>query len=140
MNITNCSIQNCQKQVVAKKMCSKHYMRIRRTGTIYCIKYSLHGQTKGYRLTPEYDRWQQMKARCFNKNHKGYKYYGGRGITVCKRWLTFSNFLEDMGQVPHELTLERINNNGNYEPSNCKWATRKEQQNNRRPVSEWGAI
>jgi len=72
-----------------------------------------------------------MKARCLNRRNKGYKRYGGRGITVCERWMKFENFIADMGKPPIGLTLERKNNNGNYEPNNCKWATRAEQAKNK---------
>lgn len=74
--------------------------------------------------------WKNMKARCFNKARPGYKNYGGRGITVCDRWLVFENFLADMGECPEGRSLDRINNDGNYEPSNCRWATRLEQSHN----------
>jgi len=79
--------------------------------------------------------WQDMKQRCYNKNSRGFKYYGGRGISVCNRWLeSFQNFLEDMGEKPDGFSIDRINVNGNYEPSNCKWATPKEQRDNRRDI------
>lgn len=80
-----------------------------------------------------YKTWISMKQRCYNPNSYGYTYYGGRGIIVCDRWKTsFKNFLEDMGERPEGHSLDRINNNGNYEPSNCRWATSKEQSNNKR--------
>lgn len=83
--------------------------------------------------TGTYDVWVSMKQRCFNSRCPKYPDYGGRGITVCERWLIFNNFYEDMGDKPEELTLERVNNDGDYEPNNCKWATRSEQNRNRRP-------
>jgi hypothetical protein len=93
-----------------------------------------HGQaswTTGNR-TPEYRIW--LDLRCSNDHHHSYKYYGGRGISVCERWRSFENFYADMGPKPApRLSLDRINNNGNYEPSNVRWATAKEQAANRRP-------
>lgn len=81
----------------------------------------------------EYSSYKAMKERCNNTNHHAYKNYGGRGISVCKRWLDdFINFYNDMGKRPIGTSLDRINNNGNYEPNNCKWSTPKEQNNNRR--------
>lgn len=90
-----------------------------------------------YRLrmsrTPTYNSWKGLKARCLNPKEPQFKQYGGRGIQVCERWQhSFENFLEDMGVRPEGTSIERRNNDGNYEPSNCYWATLKQQANNTR--------
>jgi hypothetical protein len=75
--------------------------------------------------------WLQMLQRCLNPNHRAYRYYGGRGITICERWKVFENFLADMGEAPAGLSLDRFpNRNGNYEPGNVRWATHTEQMDN----------
>ena len=104
-----------------------------------CLKYKAsfkHGyatrELHSKRLK-EYGVWEAMRQRCQNSNNKAYKNYGGRGIQVCQRWNSFKLFLQDMGARPSsQHTLERIHNDQDYCPSNCKWATRKEQQRNRR--------
>jgi len=85
-------------------------------------------------MSPEYQAWTDIKSRCLRPSHKAFPHYGGRGIKICDRWLySFNNFLSDLGQRPSKLhSVDRIDNDGNYEPSNCRWATKLEQSTNRR--------
>lgn len=90
-----------------------------------------HGDATNSGKSKEYTAWTAMKTRCYNKSVRSYKNYGARGIKVCDRWLLYTNFLADMGRAPSpKHSLERKNNNGNYEPGNCKWATDEEQRIN----------
>lgn len=90
-------------------------------------------RTHGMSRTREYRTWVFMRNRCFNRNAINFERYGGRGITVCERWKdSFSKFFADMGARPPGMSLDRINNDGNYEPANCKWSTPVEQTVNRR--------
>jgi hypothetical protein len=83
-------------------------------------------------VSPTYVTWYGMLTRCRNSKQRSYADYGGRGIAVCERWLAFENFLSDMGERPPGSSLDRINNNSNYEPGNCRWANYKEQAANQR--------
>jgi len=104
------------------------------------------------RQTRSYGIWCNMKARCSNPNNPYWKYYGGRGIKVCESWQDFNNFFADMGESPVDTTIERVDGDRDYEPSNCIWATRAEQQLNLRSnhnitfngetkcAAEWGRV
>jgi hypothetical protein len=87
-----------------------------------------HGMSR----TKVYQVYRAMLARCLSPNHPQYDDYGGRGIAVCERWMAFENFLADMGEPPDGMTLDRLENNKGYEPGNCAWRTRRQQQNNMR--------
>ena len=112
-----------------------HHINSGHTQSCGCLRVSVNRSkaTKhGKYGTRTYHSWQVMRARCFNKKHDKYKYYGGRGITVCPQWGEFKNFLMDMGEAPSGTTIDRINNNLGYFKENCRWATWLEQSYNKR--------
>ena len=122
-----CEVNGCENKHRSKGYCQRHYHM-----------FMVHGDplSRGYPSagnTPEYRTWVNMKQRCYNKNVKAYPRYGGRGITVCDRWMhDFRTFLKDMGYKPFpRAQIDRIDNDGNYEPANCRWVTALENIRNR---------
>lgn len=115
-----------------------------KTQSCGCLRKEITGNNKrthGATNTKEYKTWKAIKHRCLNSNASDYSYYGGRGIRICERWLnSFENFFEDMGTKPKGFTIERVENDRDYGPSNCVWADRKTQAQNRRPRTSWRSL
>lgn len=121
---------DCGKTVTARQ----HAVLNSNTKSCGCFKLAARPKKHGMKKSPEYSAWQSMKDRCLNKKNRFYDNYGGRGITVCTDWINdFSRFFRDVGERPSKAhSLDRIDNDGNYEPSNCRWSLRITQNNNRR--------
>ena len=117
----------CTCDCGTKKEIAAHQLKSNHTTKCHICRNKTHGMS----YTDTFRIWSGILRRCTNKNVKAYPRYGGRGISVCERWLKFENFYADMGDRPKGLQIDRINNDGNYEPSNCRWATCKENVNNR---------
>lgn len=127
-----CNAEDCKVVVAKKQWCNKHYLRLYRYGSVTYVKNVRHGKKD----TPEYRVWTDMKTRCYNKNHKSYSGYGGKGVKVCDSWAGrngFMNFFSDMGERPSSKhSIDRIDGTKGYSPSNCRWATATQQNINKK--------
>ncbi len=125
----------CVCECGASAVVPGYNLRVRRTRSCGCLQRERARAAKithGLRHSGTYESWVGMRARCGRANHRDYYLYGARGVTVCERWLeSFQNFLTDMGERPAGMSIDRIENDGNYEPGNCRWATPKQQAANR---------
>lgn len=145
-----CGAERALKSIVIRRGISQSCGCLRQEVTI--SRSTRHGHSEVGKISPTYGSWGAMISRCRNPKNKRYDRYGGRGIRVCDRWSDFRNFLADMGERPEGLTLERRDTDGNYEPSNCYWASSTAQARNkstsrfveidgiRRTVAEWSEV
>lgn len=129
-----CVVWNCLCNCGVTKLVASIYLTRGDVKSCGCMRHG-HAASRDRRPSPEYCSWRSMLARCRDSKHSSFKYYGGRGITVCERWDSFENFLADMGPRPPDCSLDRIDPNGNYEPKNCRWATPAQQTANQRSRS-----
>jgi hypothetical protein len=143
-----CTVSDCDEVFVARGMCNKHYLRMKNTGTTDERAYYTPEEATAARIEAQrryretavvtdrrraYYRWRNMLRRCTDPENKAWPNYGGRGITVCARWLDFENYYADVGDAPEGMSLDRVDNDAGYESGNVRWATHSTQMRNRRP-------
>ena len=148
-----CSVENCEREYKCGGYCATHYARLKKTGKLRVNDPIENRVYHGLSYSSEKRVWGGMMQRCYNKKTHGYDHYGGRDIKVHKRWHNFMNFYDDMAPRPSlKHSLDRIDNNSDYSPENCRWATQKQQMRNTRinrnmtldgvtkSISEWAEI
>ncbi len=141
-----CKVDGCENNAITKGYCKKHYIRFWKYGNPFYTPVGRDIEHHGLSDIPEYGIWANIKNRCYSKNYHSFQNYGGRGIKICNRWKnSFIAFFKDMGQRPFpKATIDRINNDGNYELANCRWTTNAEncrnKSNNKLTVSKAAMI
>lgn len=130
---------NCVCSCGTRKVVAATVLRDGRSKSCGCLKHEVtmtrntkHGHSPASGFTPTYHSWVGMVQRCTNQRHASWPGYGGRGITVCERWMTFANFLADMGVKPPRTSIDRLDNSKGYSPDNCRWSTTRQQASNKR--------
>ena len=127
-----CSVVSCDRETWGHGLCNAHYQRLFILGNLNEEVPIKEQENHGLSNHPLYDIWKGILRRCTNKKCKAYPRYGGRGITVCEHWRSLENFIADMSPRPEGKSIDRIDNDGNYEPSNVRWSSAKQQANNTR--------
>lgn len=140
LHLETCTVDGCNNKYNSKGFCIKHYKRFLKYGSPYIVRTASPPKKHGMTGSPEYKTWFNLKQRCNNPNTISYHRYGGRGISVCESWKnSFEAFFKDMGYKPFKgAQIDRTDNEGNYEPDNCRWVTAK--QNSQNKSKRYGTV